>query len=390
MNGFLKQLGMLLRMNLLGVPQRLGLVCTTVIGVTCAVGVLVAMLAMSVGARQAAMGNVRPDRVSVMSVDAVQPIRSDIPKDLAALIGDLPGIRRNSRGQPIAVSEVSVFVQARRKDSGHSVGFPMIGAGAGLTDYAPELHLTAGRMFRPGLRELIASNYCAQRYRNFDVGNKRLIGGGEWLVVGNFDLGRTAGSCSVYADADSVLSAFRRNSYNFVNVMLQSPAVFDELANAITGNPQLHVKVEHEAVLAEASEQQINGILNFVGYFVGAILAVAATIGAANSLYALVDSRRRQHATLLAIGFGAAPIVASTLSEAILLAISGALIGAGLAWLFFNGLSSSFLEFTFHLAVTPYLVALGMAWALAIGVISGLLPAVRAARVPVAVALRAT
>ena len=385
---FLKQLGMLLRMNLLSLLQRLGLACTTVIGVTCAVGVLVSMLAMSVGARRAAMGNVRPDRASVLNVDAVEPGRSNMPKDQAELIANLPGIRRNSRGQPIAVPEVAVYVQARRKDSGNAVGFPMIGAGAGLTDYAPELHLTAGRMFRPGLPEIIASNYCAHRYQNFSVGNEQLIGGGEWLVVGNFDLGHTTGSCFVYADANSVLSAFRRSSYNEVNVMLQSPAAFDELVNAIKSNPQLPVRVEHEAELAEATEQQVNGLLNFVSYFVAAVLAVAATIGAANSLYALVDSRRRQHATLLAIGFTGAPIIASTLSEAILLAIPGALIGAGLAWLFFNGLSSSLLEFSFHLAVTPYLAALGIGWALGMGVISGLLPAVRAARVPVTVALR--
>jgi putative ABC transport system permease protein len=387
---FLKQMGMLLRMNLLGVPQRLGMVCTTVIGVTCAVGVLISMLAMGVGARRAAMGNVRPDRASVLSVDAVGPGQSNIPKDLAVLIGDLPGIRRNSRGQPIAVPEVSVFVQARRRTSGNLVGFRMTGAGAGLTDYATELHLTAGRMFRPGLRELIASNYCAHQYQQFGAGDKRVIQGVEWLVVGNFDLGRTTGRCFVYADADTVLSAFGRSSYNEVNVMLQSPAAFAELVNAIKGNPLLRVKVEHEADLAEAGVQRVNGILDFVSYFVGAILAVAATIGAANSLYALVDSRRRELATLRAVGFSGAPIVASTISEAILLAIPGALIGAGLAWLFFDGLTTSPFGFSFHLAVTPHLAALGIGWALGMGVISGLVPAVRAARVPVTVALRAT
>jgi putative ABC transport system permease protein len=211
---FLRQVGALLRMNLIGLPQHLGMVCTTVIGVTCAVGVLVSMLAMGVGARRAAMGDVRPDRASVLSVDAVGPGQSSIPKDVAALIGDLPGIRRDSRGQPIAVPEVSVFVKARRKDSGNSVGFPMIGASNGLTDYAPELHLTAGRLYQPGLRELIASNYCARQYRHFSAGDKRIIKGVEWLVVGNFDLGRTTGGCFVYADADTVLSAFGRSSYN--------------------------------------------------------------------------------------------------------------------------------------------------------------------------------
>jgi putative ABC transport system permease protein len=386
---FLKQLGVLLRMNLLGLLQRRGLVWTTVLGVTCAVGVLVSMLAMGVGARRAALGNVRPDRASVLSVDAVGPNQSNISKDVAVLITALPGIRQNAGGQPIAVPEVSVFVEARRKDSGDLVGFAVIGEGAGLTDYAPELHLTAGRMFQPGLRELVASNYCAQQYQHFGVGDKRVIQGVEWLVVGNFDLGRTTGSCFVYADADTVLGTFKRSSYNEVNVMLRSPAAFDELVNAIKGNPLLPVKVEHEAALAEANVQEVNGILNFVSYFVGAILAVAATFGAANSLYALVDSRRRELATLRAIGFSSAPVIVATLLEAILLSIPGALIGAGLASLFFNNRLASPFGFQFHLAVTWPLALLGIGWALGMGLISGLLPAVRAASVPVTVALRA-
>jgi putative ABC transport system permease protein len=387
---FLKQLAMLLRMNLLGVPQRLGLACTTVIGVMCAVGVLISMLAMGVGARREALGNVRPDRASVLSVDAVGPDQSDIPKDVAALIADLPGIRRNAGGQPIAVPQALVYVQARRKDSGNLVGFSMTGSGAGLTDYAPELHLTAGRMFRPGFLELIASNNCARQYRHFSLGDRQLIQGVEWLVVGNFDLGLSNGSCDVYADVNTVLSAFRRGSYNEVNVVLQSPAAFHELVEAIKGNPLLHAKVEREAALAEADVQQISGILNFVSYFVGAILAVAATVGAANSLYALVDSRRRELATLRAIGFSGAPVMASTLVEAILLAIPGALIGVGLARLFFNGLTARPFGLQFHLAVTPSLALLGIGWALCMGLVGGLMPAVRAARVPVTAALRGT
>lgn len=387
---FLKQLGMLLRMNLLGLPQNLGMACTTVIGVTCAVGVLVSMLAMGVGARRAAMGNVRADRASVLSAGAVGPAQSNISKDVAALIEELPGIRRNSRGQPIAVPEASVFVSARRKGSGQLVGFLLTGAGARLTDYAPELHLTAGRMFRPGLRELIASNACAHQYRDFSVGDRPLMQGVEWLVVGNFDLGHTTGNCFVYADLDTVLSAFKRSSYNQVDVMMRSPASFDELSNAIKRNPLLPVRLEHEAELAAAGVQQIDGILNFVSYFVGTILAVAATIGAGNSLYALVDSRRRELATLRAIGFSGAPVMAATLSEAILLAVPGALIGAALAWLLFNGRAASPFGFEFHLAVSPSLALLGIIWALCMGLIGGLIPAIRSARIPVSEALRAT
>jgi putative ABC transport system permease protein len=281
-------------------------------------------------------------------------------------------------------------MQARRKYSGARVSFSLYGAGARLMDYAPELHLTAGRMFRPGLRELIASNSCARQYEHFGLGEERVIQGYEWRIVGMYDLGNTDGWCVVYADEATVLSAFRRDSYNEVDVLLTSPAAFDELRQSITANPQLRLGIRHQAEIIEEYTRQINGMLKFVSYFVGTILAVAAVIAACNSLYALVDSRRRELATLRAIGFDGLPVVTSTLSEAMLLAIPGALIGAGLAWLLFNGRAASSFDFQFRLAVTPSLVLLGIAWALGMGLIGGLLPAVRAARVPVTVALRAT
>jgi putative ABC transport system permease protein len=386
----LKQVSALLGMNLLGVPQRLGLACTTVIGVACAVGVLVAMLAMGVGARREALANVRPDRVILLSKDALAPSQSHIPQATAVLIPNLAGIRHDARGNPIAVPEAHIFVWAREKVTGTGVGFPITGVGTELTDYKPELHPTSGRMFRRGLRELIASNYCARVYDKFSVGDARVIEGKDWRVVGNFNLGRTDGTCTVYADADTVLSTFDSNAYNEVNVMLQSPAAFDELVAAIEADPSLQIRAEREAVLAKADFAPVVGILNFVSYFVGTILAVAATMGAANSPYAVVDSRRRELATLRAVGFGGIPVIIATLMEAILMALPGALIGVALAWVFFNDRAVSPFGFRFNLAVTPSLALLGVGWSLAIGVIGGLLPAIRAARIPVTVALRDT
>ena len=385
----IRQLAMLLRMNLLGVTQRLGLAATTVIGVTCAVGVLVAMLAMGAGARREAMGNVRPDRVMILSVGAMTGAESNISKDTAALIHELPGIRRNASGEPIAVPQALVFIQARKKVSRTLIQFVLVGSGKAFTDFTPELHMTSGRMYRPGLHELIASNYCAREFENFGVGDKRVLQGGEWRVVGNFDLGKTEGVCVTYTDADTLLSAVGRDSYSQVVVMLQSPEAFEQLVSAVKANPLIKVQVKHEAEMADIYTMQIRGILNFVSFFVGAILALAATIGAANSLYAVVDSRRRELATLRAVGFSAVPLIVATLLEAIFLAIPGALIGTGLAWLFFNGLSASPFGYQFHLAVMPSLVLLGVGWALCMGLIGGLMPAVRAARVPVTVALRA-
>jgi putative ABC transport system permease protein len=385
---FTRQLLVLLRMNLRSVPERAGLVVTISIGVACAVGVLVSMLAMGAGARREAMGNVRPDRVVLLSTGSQAPDQSSIPRDVARLIPNLPGIRQSAKGEPIAVSQVSVFVRARTKAADSLVGFTLAGVSTGLSDYMPELHLTAGRMFQPGLHEFIASNVCARKFANFNVGDRRVMRGGEWLVVGNFDIGRAQGICLAFTDADTVLSAFSRDTFNQVDVMLQSVSTFAEFTSAIKADPTLRVEAKYESDLAEESMKQFNGILNSVSYFLGAIMAVAATLGAANSLYAIVDNRRRELATLSAIGFSAAPIVASTIIESILLALPGALIGVGIAWLFFNGLTASPFGFSIHLAVTSSTAVLGVVWALAMGAIGGLLPAMRAARIPVTTALR--
>jgi putative ABC transport system permease protein len=384
-----KQYWALLYMSLAGLPARLGLVLTIVIGVGCAVGVLVSMLAMGVGARRQAMGNVRADHAVILSVGSLQPFQSSIPKDVAPMVSTLPGIRRNEAGKPIAVPEALVFIQARDRVSGAKIGFPLIAEGPGLTDYTPALHITAGRMFRPGLRELITNSLCVRKYADFAVGDKRTMRGGDWPIVGNFEIGQETGNCLVFGDADVIMSAFGRNTYNQVNVRLQSVEAFTQLENAIQANPSMHLEVKHEAEVVEADSKQINGILNFISYFVGSIMAVAATLGAANSLYAVVDGRRRELATLRALGFGAAAIIASMLTESILLAVPGALLGAGLAWLLFNGFAASPFGFSFHLAVTAPVVAIGVSWALVMGVVGGLLPSLRAARIPVTAALRA-
>jgi putative ABC transport system permease protein len=385
---FAKQFWALLLMNLAGIPARLGLVCTIVIGVTCAVGVLVSMLALGVGAREESMGGASPNRAILTSVDAPSPAQSSIAKDTIPAILSLPGIRRNAQGKPIVVFQVTVFVRARNKSDRGQLGFPLIGMSPGLPDYEPEMRVTAGRLFNPGLRELIASDKCVRQYEGFGVGSKRHLRGGEWTVVGNFDLKSTV--CVVFGDGATILSAFGRNTYNQANLMLETPAAFAEVARALETNPSLHLKVQHEAEIFEQNMQQINGMLNFVSYFIGTIMAVAATIGAANSLYAIVDSRRRELATLRAVGFNGAPIIASIVVESVLLAVPGAFIGALVAWLLFNGLLASPFGASFHMAVTPSLALLGLGWALAIGALAALLPAVRAARVPVTVALRAT
>ena len=387
---FTTQYWALLRMSLAAVPERLALVLTIVVGVACAVGVLVSMLAMGVGARREAMGNVRSDRIILMSTGAPGPVESSIGRNLLPLLYDLPGIRRDAQGSPMATAQAMLFTEGRKKITGERVGFAIFGVTSGLADTLPELRLTSGRMFEAGLHEFIASNKCARQFANFAVGDRRVMRGSEWRIVGSFDLGSSEGSCVVFADAETILSAFRMNTYNQVTVLLQSPGAFTQLTAALKANPTLRIEARHEAEVIEESMKRFNGILEFVSYFIGAIMAVAATVGAANSLYAIVDSRRRELATLCALGFTPGPLITAIVTESTLLALCGAFIGVGLAWFFFNGFAASPFGFSFQLAVTPPVAGLGIAWAFAMGILGGVLPAVKAARLPVTTALRAT
>jgi putative ABC transport system permease protein len=384
---FVRQFFGILRINLSGATQRMGAVLTIIIGIACAVGVLVSMLAMGIGIRRQAMENVRADRVILNSTGA-RYIQSSIPREVAVSARDLPGIKTGIDGAPVVIFTSLIPIEAHRRVTGIRVFFPLVGTTANLLQYRPEIRFTGGRMFQPGLHELIASNPCRRQFTGFEMGDRRSIRGGDWIVVGHFDERHTL-QCVVYADVDVLMSTFNRNTYNQVSVMLESPADFNTFRDALQANPTLRLEAQHESEAAQEDFKQLKGILDFASYFVGSIMAIGATLGAVNSLYAIVDSRRRELGTLRAIGFGSGAIVASILCESLLFALPGALLGGALAWVFFNGLSASPFGYNFQLAVTSSLGLIGIAWALGMGLAGGLLPALRAARLPVATALRA-
>ncbi|HEV7612366.1 MAG TPA: ABC transporter permease [Steroidobacteraceae bacterium] len=384
---FIRQFLGILRVSLSGVTERVGSVLTIIIGIACSVGVLVSMLALGTGAREQEAGDARPDRVVLNSAGA-QGIQSSIPREEAAVTLNLPHIKKDANGEPIVVLESFVPSEGNRRVTGNRIFLPLIGITANVTAYLPEMQFTRGRMFQRGLHELIASNPCARQFTGFEMGDRRSIHGIDWTIVGHFDQGRSQ-QCAVFADVDTIMSTFSRNTYSQVLMMLQSPADYDAIREALQVNPTLHLEARREREAAEEQFKVLNSLFSFVSYFIGTIMAVGATLGSVNSLYAIVDARLRELATLRAIGFGSAPIVASILCESILLALPGALLGVVLAWALFNGLSVSPFGYNFQLKVTPSLAVLGVAWALGMGVLGGLLPALRAARVPVTTALRA-
>ena len=385
---FSRQFLALLRMNLEGDGARLGSVLTIVVGVTCTVAVLVSMLAMGTGAHRQAVGDVHEDEVVVQSKGA-QGIQSNISRDEAVAVRDLPGIAREADGEPYVDGIVLVPFEGRRRGTGRRVFFPLLGTSDPKIALRPPAHLTEGRFFRPGLNEVITTNVCVRQFEGFELGAKREVRGVDWTIVGHYDQGESL-QCIVLTDAETLMTLFGRNGYNRIIVRLKAPSDYETFNHALEANPALKLEAKRERDSVEADFKQFNGLLNFVSYFIGTIMAIGATFGAVNSLYSIVDARRRELATLRAIGFGSGAIVAATLIESTLLALPGALLGAALAWIFFHDMAVSPFGFSFKLDVTPQLAEIGIAWALIMGFIGGLLPALRAARVPVTTALRAT
>jgi len=305
------------------------------------------------------------------------------------LLRTMGGIAMDSSNEPMVSLEMTQVINLPSVDNPKGMNVTLRGLLAkGIA--MRNMHVAAGRWFQAGRREIVVGKSIAQRYPDAQFGHHLHFGRGDWQIVGNFDIGHTGGNCIVFADAAVVLSTFSRDNYNQINVRLESPERAAELSSSIAANPALHVAAKSEAELTEEGTKQLNAILAFVAYFVGSIMAVAATLGAANSLYAVVDGRRRELATLRALGFRSFPIIASMMTEAMLLSLPGALLGVGLAWLLFNGLTASPFGLSFQLAVTAPIAAVGICWALVMGLVGGVLPALRAARVPVTAALRAT
>jgi putative ABC transport system permease protein len=391
----LRQIGAVTSMSLGSLRQRLGTSSVIVVGIAGVVAVLLSVLAMATGFQKTVGNTGSNDRAIVLRGGSDSELASSIPRENALTILDAPGVRRNAEGKPVGTSEAVVIVDLPRKSNDAASNVTIRGVGAQAFDVRPEVNLIEGRMFEPGLRELIVGKGAQAQFKGLDLGHKIELRGSDWTVVGVFTSNGDSHESELMADAETVLSAYQRNLYQSVFAQLESEAAFDAFKKALTSNPQLSVDVKREREYYAQQSEQLSKVMSFVAYVVGGIMAVGALFGALNTMYSAVSTRSQEIATLRAIGFGSAPVVISVMLEALLLALIGALIGAALAWIFFNGnavstLGGNFTQVVFRLTVTPQLIVLGIVWACVIGLIGGLFPAIRAARLPVAAALRAT
>jgi putative ABC transport system permease protein len=391
----LTQIAAVSAMNIRSLPQRLGTSSVVVIGIAGVVAVLISVLAMSTGFLRTLQKTGPDDRAIVVRTGSSAELVSVLSNDAALAIADAAGVKKGSDGHPLASPETLLIINLKKKD-GDDASAPF--RGLTQTGFAvhPEIKITSGRLFNAGVNEVIVGKSAQRLYRDLDLGSQMKLFGTTWTVVGTFEAGGTGRESELIADKQTLNSAYQRgNGEQSVMVVLDPQGGFQTFKDAITTNPQLQVDVSTEKEFGAQQANAISSILKIVAYVVGGIMAIGAVFGALNTMYSAVSTRSREIATLRAIGFGPVPVVVSVFVEALLLAFIGGAIGALLAWLMFNGHSVDTLgggfagQLIFDLAVTPTLIALGIIWACAIGVIGGLFPAIRAARLPVATALRA-
>ena len=391
---WLSQVATVTWVNLRTIPQRRGASMATVVGVAGVVIVSIAVFSIAEGVRRAMTSTAAPDTAIVLRSGSDSEMMSGLLREDTRLIADAPGVMRTSEG-PVASAELYVIVDVPKRSTGTDANVPLRGVQPGAFGVRDEVRIVEGRRFEPGKNEIIVGRAAASQFAGLDLGNRLRWGENEWTVVGIFSAQGGLAESEIWCDAGVLQPAYRRgNSFQSVYAKLESPEAFPGFKDALTSNPALDVKVLQESEYYDSQSRALTGLIRTLGVVITVLMGAGAVFGALNTMYAAVAARTREIATLRALGFRAGPVVISVIVESLLLALLGGVAGAAVAYFSFNGFQtstlnwSSFSQLSFSFAVTPELVSLGLGAALVMGLLGGLFPAVRAARLPVATALR--
>jgi putative ABC transport system permease protein len=373
-------------MNLRNLPSRLGASSVIVVGIAGVVGVLVAILSMAIGFRTALENTGSPDRAIVLRGGANGELASGIGTDAVAIVSSMEGIVESS-------AELYTIADVPKRSSGTPANLVVRGVQPSAFSIRPEVRIVEGRTFEAGKREVIAGRGAVAEFSGIDLGAEVAFRDSAWTIVGIFEAAGGANESELWTDLPVAQAAFRREgAVSSVRVRLASPDVATTLAERIDTDPRLDLALESEPDYYSAQSEGLSAIITGFGYLVATIMAVGAVFAALNTMYSAVSTRTVEIATLRAIGFGGTPVIVSVMIEALVLALLGGLIGAAVSYVVFNGWTistlSGFTQVAFDFTVTPTLVATGVVWAVALGTIGGLFPAIRAARMPITVALR--
>jgi putative ABC transport system permease protein len=376
------------------IPQRASSSAVAMIGIAGVVIVFVAVLSIGEGFRAAMADASAPDRAIVMRTGADSEMTSGLPGPEVQVIEQAPGLLRvNNR--PIASAELYVLVDLNKRSTGTAANVPLRGIGAEALEVRNEAHIVDGRMFQFGTNEAIVGRGANRQFSGVDLGSEFMSGNLRLRVVGIFESNGSVGETEIWCDSHLIQGVYERgNSYQSVLAKLDSPAAFDTFKNWLTTNPQLNVQVQREGDYYAQQSQVMSSLIRGIGYTIALLMGVGAVFGAILTMYTAVSTRTREIATLRALGFNTASVLISVLAESLALAAIGGLLGGLTAYVAFNGYQTSTMNFqtfsqvAFAFRVTRTLMIQGVSYALMMGLVGGLMPAIKAARLPIATALR--
>ncbi len=396
MINWLSQVASVTLFNLRTIPQRRGAAIAAAVGILGVVAVLVGMLSIAEGFRAAMTVPGADDVAIVLRSGADAEMTSVLSREEVNLITDAPGVARGAGG-PLASAELFVIINLPRRSTGTDSNVPLRGVGRAADEVRGDIRIDAGRMFEAGRNEVIVGAGASRAFAGVDLGQTIRIGGNDWNVVGIFSGGGGATESELWTDAAVLQPAYRRGqSFQSVIARLPSPQAFQEFKDALTSNPQLKVKVLRQSEFLAEQSSILTAFIETIGVFIAALMALGALFGALNTMYSAVAARTREIATLRVLGFGSGPIILSVMFESLALALAGGAAGAAASYLAFDGFKAATINFqtfsqvAFAFEVTPRLLGTAVAWAAALGLLGGLFPAIRAARLPIAAALRET
>ena len=384
-----------LMLNIRTIPARLSSSGVAIVGIAGVVVVFVSVLSIAAGFSAVMQGSGSPDRALVLRTGADSELTSGVDGPDVDIIKQAPGIRRGDTGI-LAAGELLVIIDLPKKSTPDApANVPVRGVSPESIAMREEFSIVEGRMFRFGTNEVVVGRGASGQFAGLTVGNTVVSGQNRWVVVGVFEADGGVSETEVWTDARTLQGAYRRgNTYQSVLAQLDSRDSYGAFRDWLTANPQLSVAIRRENEYYAAQSQALSRLIRTIGFGIAGLMGIGAVFGAILTMYTAVASRAREIATLRALGFNTASVLVSILAESLVLGAIGGIIGGAAAYFAFNGYQTSTMNFqtfsqvAFAFRVTPQLLAMGLFYALMMGLVGGLFPAIRAARLPIPVALR--
>jgi putative ABC transport system permease protein len=394
MLNWFSQVASVTRFGILSIPQRRGSVAAAIIGIAGVVAVLAGVLSIAAGFRKVMASSASPDSAIVLRSGADSEMVSGLSRENTRVVADAPGVKVGTNG-PLSSAELFVIINLPKKSTGTDANVPLRGINQAALDVRDHVRIVEGRMFDWGKNEVIVGTGAAQEFAGLGVGSVMKVGKVEWPIVGKFEANGGMAESEIWTDASVLQAAYNRgDSYQSVYARLESPDSFFMFSNSLATDPRGSFRAVRQTDYYAEQSSKMTMLITTLGVLIASLMAVGAVFGALNTMYSAIAARTREIATLRALGFGSGSVIVSILIESLALALIGGLIGAALAYVAFNNFHTttmnfqSFSQVTFAFKVTPQLLAQGIIWSIGIGLIGGLFPAIRAARLPIASALR--